>query len=141
MPAGQFNQSNAGRRYTYRFLPTMVLYVVLLFTAQHLIATWRPTGVLLALLAILPALPLAAVVLIMGLYIAEEQDEYLRYRMIRGMLGATGFMLVVTTVWGFLEEGGVVHHLPLYWAFIIWCVGLGFAQAFCSWSDMLRRDR
>jgi hypothetical protein len=141
MPAGQYNQSAAGRRYLYRFLPTMTLYVVLLFAAQAMIASWHPTGVLLALIAVLPALPLAGVVIIMGLYIAEERDEYLRFQMVRGVLGATGFMLVTTTVWGFLEEGGVVRHLPLYWAFIIWCVGLGFAQGYCSWRDILRRDR
>ncbi|TPG40445.1 hypothetical protein EAH79_11020 [Sphingomonas koreensis] len=141
MPAGQFNQSLAGRRYIYRFLPTMTLYVVLLLAAQHLIRAWHPEGAVLALLAVLPALPLAAVVVIMGLYIAEESDEYLRHQMVRAVMIATGFMLVVTTIWGFLEEGGVLRHLPLYWAFIIWCMGLGFAQAWNSWRDILRRGQ
>lgn len=139
MAVGQFYQSNAGRRYLVRFLPTMLLYVVLLFGAQYLMTAWRPTGLRLAVIAALPALPLVGVIAIMGLYIAEERDEYLRARMVRGVLIATGFMLAVTTIWGFLEEGGVVSHLPLYWAFIIWCVGLGFAQAWYSWSDILRR--
>jgi len=139
MPAGQFNQSAAGRRYLIRFLPTMLLYVVLLFAANAAVASWHPTGIRLVLIAVLPALPLVGIVAIMGLYIAEEQDEYMRFRMVRAVLVATGFMLAVTTVWGFLEEAGVATHLPLYWAFIIWCIGLGFAQAWCSWSDILRR--
>jgi hypothetical protein len=34
-------------------------------------------------------------------------------------------MLAVTCVWGFLETFELVPHVPMYWAFITWCAGLG----------------
>jgi hypothetical protein len=80
---------------------------------------------LAVLLAVLPALPLIGVVWAFGRLIVEQTDEYQRSLTVRQVLVATGFMLAVTSVWGFLETFGQVPHLPMYWAFIIWCAGLG----------------
>jgi hypothetical protein len=41
------------------------------------------------------------------------------------MLVASGSLLVVATIRGFLEEFGLAPHLPAYWCFIVWCFGLG----------------
>ena len=61
----------------------------------------------------------------MGRLLVEEKDEYQRSLIVRQGLIATGFMLAVTSVWGFLESSDQVPHLPMYWAFIIWAAGLG----------------
>jgi hypothetical protein len=120
------NCSNpAQRRYTRRAVPLMIAYVVFLSVALGLRDTMAPTGVLAVALAILPALPLIGVVWALGRLLVEEQDEYLRSLHVRQFMIATGFMLVVTCTWGFLETFALVPHLPMYWAFIIWCAGLG----------------
>jgi hypothetical protein len=118
----------AGRRYLKRFWPTMLGYVAALFFATWAIKTWQPSGILLVVLSILPALPIIGILAVLGLYLVEETDEYLRSRVVQAMLVGLAFMLAVATAWGFLEEGGVVPHAPAYWAFILWCGGWGIAQ-------------
>lgn len=116
--------STAQSAYMRRFVPMMTIYVLLLFGAVWLGKAYHPTGLAAVALAILPALPLIGVVWAMGRLIIEESDEYLRSLTIRQILIATGFMLSVTSIWGFLESADQVPHLPLYWAFILWCFGL-----------------
>ncbi|HEY0115717.1 MAG TPA: hypothetical protein VGB54_08350 [Allosphingosinicella sp.] len=127
--------NRAGRNYVRRFVPTMSAYVITLLGANWAIAHWQPDGALLILLAILPALPILGVVAVMGLYLAEESDEYLRQRTVLAMLIGTGLLLAVATVWGFLEDDGVVPHVPAYWAFCVWCAGLGIAQVAIALRD------
>lgn len=122
------SHSPAAKRYVRRFIPTMTAYVVLLIGANWAINAWHPEGPLLVALAILPALPIIAVIGVIGLYIVEETDEYQRQRIISAMLVGVAVMLSLATAWGFLEEAGVVPHLPAYWAFVVWCAGWGFAQ-------------
>jgi hypothetical protein len=118
----------AGRRYLKRFWPTMIAYVVALFGATWTIRHYDPHGAALVVFSVLPALPVIAVIGVRGLYIVEETDEYLRQRVVSGMLVGIGFSLSVMTAWGFMEEAGVLPHLPGYFAFILWCAGWGAAQ-------------
>jgi hypothetical protein len=115
----------AQRAYTRRAVPLMIAYVAALTIAIWLHERLAPAGPLAVALAILPALPLIGVIWALGRLLVEEQDEYLRSLHVRQFMIATGFMLVVTCVWGFLETFELVPHVPMYWAFIIWCAGLG----------------
>ena len=116
--------SVAQKAYTRRFIPLMLGYVVFLFAAVWLGKHYHPTGIAGIVLAILPSLPLLGVVWAMGRLIVDETDEYQRSLSVRQMMIATGFMLSITSIWGFLESADQVPHLPLYWAFILWSAGL-----------------
>lgn len=129
----QFDCTAAKRRYARRMLPLMAGYAVLILGAAWAQKTYHPQGAALLLLALLPALPLLGAIATMGLYLVEERDEYLRERLARAMLAGLGFMLAVTTVWGFLEEAGQVPHMPTYFAFVLWCAGMGAAQCLFAW--------
>src|SRR3954469_17077877 len=115
----------AQRAYQRRAVPLMIAYVAALAIAIWVHEKMAPSGALAVALAILPALPLIGVIWSLGRLLVEEQDEYLRSLHVRQFMIATGFMLVVTCIWGFLETFDLVPHLPMYWAFIIWCAGLG----------------
>jgi hypothetical protein len=115
----------AGLAYNRRMLPLAAAYVVVLLAAIVLHDRFHVAGPALYAVAVLPALPLIGIVWALGRFLIEETDEYQRNLMVRKMLVATGFMLVVATVWGFLEDFGLVRHMPAYWAFIVWCIGLG----------------
>jgi hypothetical protein len=117
--------SAANRAYLRRFFPMMGLYVFCLFAAVWLHDRLALKGPPAVALAILPALPLIGVVWALGRLVVEERDEYLRSLTVRQFMIATGFMLVVTSIWGFLDAFDQVPHMPMYWAFILWCVGLG----------------
>lgn len=128
-------QSRAARNYIRRFVPTMSAYVAVLLGARWAADRWDPDGTLQVLLAVIPALPIVGVIAVMGLYLVEEKDEYLKQRTALAMLIGTGLLLSVATIWGFLEQDGIVPHVPAYWAFMLWCVGLGLAQVAIAIRD------
>ena len=114
-------KNTATRRYTVRALCAMSLYVAFLSTAVWLFKHHPPTGAPAYILALLPALPIVAMIIIVGVYLAEEQDEFQRNVLIQSMLWSIGITLAITTVWGFLENFGNTPHLqpflifPMFW--------------------------
>ena len=58
--------SPAVRRYMKRFIPTMLLYVVVLMASILAIKRLHPEGPLLWALAVAPAVPILAVIWVMG---------------------------------------------------------------------------
>jgi hypothetical protein len=118
----------ANRRYLNRFIPSMTCYAVLLIASNKVEAAYAPTGAPLIALAILPALPIIAVIWAMGMAIVEQPDEYVRAKLIHAMLIATALMLSVMTAWSFLEDTGVVPHKPVHLTFPLWCAGLLLGQ-------------
>jgi hypothetical protein len=117
--------SPAQVRYNRRMGLVTIVYVAVLVAAVWVANTYRPTGPLLWMVAILPAVPVIGMIAAMLRLLVEETDEYLKFKTARLALIATGFMLAVTTVWGFLETFGLVPHVPAYAAFVVWCAGLG----------------
>lgn len=120
--------NSAQRRFTARFIPLMIGYVVVLLGAQYWIAAWHPTGAMLATAAALPAIPLIGTIATLGLYVAQERDDYIRHLHIVAMLWATGVSLATATMWGFLQGAGTVGGAPLYLSFPFWCVIYALAQ-------------
>ena len=126
---GKTGASAAARRYRRRFTTAMVVYVVALVGALSGVTQYHITGPAAYVLAIAPALPLLAVIVIMGLYLREETDEFERSIQAEAALWASGGMLAVATVWGFLELFELVPHIQTWWAFPIWAFLLGPGQA------------
>jgi hypothetical protein len=125
--------SPAAKRYLVRFFPAMGAYVAVLFASIWMIKTWAPQGALLWGLAIAPALPIIAVIAIMGLYLVEETDEFVRAKLVQAMLWGIGVTLAGCTAWGFLESADLVAHLPLYLVFPVFCGAMGLAQPLVNW--------
>ncbi len=118
----------AQRRYLLRFMPLMVSYAMILIGVGMAQRAGHIGGATIGLVSVLPAIPLIGVLIVMGLYLREERDEFLRDRMVTAMLGGTGLLLVATTVWGFLENNGVVGHPPTFLAFPFWCGAMGLSE-------------
>jgi len=93
----------ARKRYIARFIPTMAVYVAAIFTVSWVFNRYEPTGPIAWGLALLPALPLLAIIAIMGVYLSEEGDEFIRKILVESMLWGVGLTLAIMTVWGFLE--------------------------------------
>ncbi len=129
----------AGRRYLRRFFPTMIAYVVVLFACVWAIEHLKPEGVPLVVLSVLPALPIIGAIAVMGLYLIEETDEFLRQRIASCMLVGTGVLLSVATIYGFLVNGGAAEVGPelLLWAFPLWCASWGVAQCVMALRDRM----
>ncbi|QNQ09974.1 hypothetical protein [Sphingomonas alpina] len=120
-----FGASPAIKRYNRRVIWLSLGYAALLFAAVALFSRGAVHGPLAYLVAILPAVPQIAIFMIIGRYLIEETDEYLRDRFVRQLLIATGFALSVTTAWGFLENFGLVPHVYAYYTAVLWFAGIG----------------
>ena len=118
-----FYSTKASRRYVYRLLPTMIVYVLFTFIAQWSFHHLHPTGLMVYLLAILPALPLVGSIAIVGLYIAEESDEFQRSIVIKSMLWGFGVALAIGSFWGSLEIFANAPHRSAFYAYLsFWIV-------------------
>jgi len=111
-------QSAAVRRYVWRVAIAMTSYIVLLVAVDLIVRRDAPSGPILYLLAVLPALPVLAVFAALGRYLIEESDEYQRACMVRQIIYATGLTLAITTVWGFLSsftDIAPARHVAVIW--------------------------
>jgi hypothetical protein len=127
--------SPATRRYNRRGMVWTFSYVLLLAVAVIGAKSLQAQGPLLWVLAVLPALPILYLVWTMARYLIEEQDEYLRMKVVNAALLATGLLLALATVWGFLETFGLVPHVPGWAALPVWAIGLGLGTAINRWRD------
>jgi hypothetical protein len=115
----------AWRRYNWRVIWLSLVYAIVLIAAVYGFKHQLFIGPIAYLIAILPALPIIGIFGAMGRYLVEEQDEYVRMLMVRQTLWASGFALSVATIWGFLENFGLVEHVDAYSVAIVWFFGLG----------------
>jgi hypothetical protein len=118
-------KSKAIGRYNRRVIILSLIYAAALIGAVYGFKHQLLSGPVAWIVAILPALPIIGMLLVIGRYLTEETDEYLRDMMVRQALIATGFALSISTAWGFLENFGLVPHVYAYYAVILWFAGLG----------------
>ena len=115
----------AWKRYNWRIIWLSLLYCAFLLPAVYGFKHHLIPGAVAWIVAILPAIPIIGIFAAMGRYLVEEQDEYVRMLMVRQMLWAMGFTLSVATVWGFLDNFGLVGHVDGYWIVVVWYLGQG----------------
>ena len=115
----------AWKRYNIRVVRLSLVYAAFLIFAVYGFKHTLIPGALKYPVAILPALPIVGIFGTMGRYLVEEQDEYVRMLMVRQTLWASAFALSIATVWGFLDNFGLVGRADGYWIVIAWFLGLG----------------
>ncbi len=130
----------AQRRYLFRFMPLMVSYALILIGVSAAQRHGTIAGATLGLMSVLPAIPLVGVIIVMGMYLREERDEFIRNRLVSAMVGGLGIMLAITSVWGFLENGGAVTHFPTFLTFPLWCGCFGLCQCVAGLRDRVAGD-
>jgi hypothetical protein len=123
----------AMQRYNRRFGIISFAYVIALFAAIGLDREGHVQGLLLWVLALLPSVPIIGMIVTMARLLVEETDEYQRMRIVRSALVATGLLLAVASVWGFLEMFELVPHVWAWAAFPLWSIGLIFGRAANRW--------
>jgi len=120
-------RSPAQRAYTWRVGLAMGVYLVSLPAAVHFVGKGHvPHDSPLAwLLALIPGISVATVFWAYGKMLLEETDEYQRMLHVRQSLVATGLTLGIVTIYGFLENFGLVGHVDAFYVAILWFMGLG----------------
>jgi hypothetical protein len=82
---------------------------------------------------LLASSPFLAMIAICFLYFREERDEF-QVRLLSGaMLGGIGGTLLVTTVWGVMEQFHLVPAFPVMWVMGLFGVFYSVALAIQRW--------
>jgi len=118
----------AAHRYTWRFIPLMLIYSVLFMLSVYYARHGHPTRSATIGLALAPALPVLFAIRAMFQFLREEKDEYLHKQMLEGWVLATGFTLAICTVWGSFEQFQLVSHVSAWAVFPLWAMCLVPAQ-------------
>lgn len=129
MKAMKVRPSPAARRYQRRFTACILTYIAAFAVSLVTYNELRPADLFAVAAAIFPALPLIGCIIVMGLYLREETDEFLRSVAVESALWGLGGVLLIGTVWGFLETFRVVPHVPAWAVFPLWAVLMGAGQA------------
>jgi hypothetical protein len=122
------------RRRDRRTMVSAAIYAALLLAVAWLQRLHPVHGVLAYALALLPAIPVVAMAVAMGLYFREETDEFERTVRVENALWATGGTLAIATVWGFAEMLAQAPHAGAWVWFPLWA-------AFTSVADIFTRRR
>lgn len=114
----------AQNAYYRRFMIFAFLYFFATAFAVRFIDNGAPLTPLTILLSLLPALAIIGWIWAVGRLLVEIDDEYLRMLEVRKAIVATGFLLVVCTIWGALDMFAGLPGFPSFLAFPVWCLGL-----------------
>ncbi len=115
--------------YTLGMAFWMTLYVAAIVFNGFYFRQHAPTGPLLYILAVLPALPIGGTIWTMLRFI-EKSDEYIRAMITRRFILATGMTLFVCTVYGFLENYADLQHFDLYYVYVGFWMCFGIVSIF-----------
>jgi len=114
----------AVRRFYLRTATTVGTYIAAFIFAALYFSRFHPHGYCAYLLALLPAIALAGFIVTIGLYLAEDKDEFQRDLMVQALLWGLGGVLVFTSAWGSLETFVHIRHFQPTWTYdsgiLIW---------------------
>jgi hypothetical protein len=117
--------SSPRRRYNQRLGSAMAVYVASLFIAKYLISRNLVDGPAVWVLGLLPGFAVIGAFYAIAMLMVEQKDEFFRMLIVRKTLIGTAIALSLATVWGFLENFGLVAHVDAYWIAVIWFLGFG----------------
>src|SRR5437870_5263273 len=120
--------SPAMRRYLGRFVPTMISYVAILVAVDWTFRHHAPEGPVKYALAVLPAIPVIGIIVILGLYLVDEKDEFERSVLVQAILWATGVTLAFNTVHDALVNFLSFPPMPMFSLFTVFVAVWGLAQ-------------
>jgi len=130
----------AGKRYQRRVMQTMLIYLVVLFSAIYVVRHTHPHGWLLYAISVLPALPILAMLASMGVYLQEEKDEYVRLMTMRSLVAGTAVLLMVLVVSDFLRAISGAAPLAPFASWVTFFLAFGAAQAVQTMRNRVKDD-
>jgi hypothetical protein len=126
----------AARRYAFRFNWAMFCYVVLnvvpLILSYH---GFHPRGTVAYLFAVLPASAIIAALVSGGMYLSEETDEFQCHLFIQSILWGVGGIMVLTSVWGWLQIYTHIIHFFTIWTSLLFLVFQSVAWQVLRWRN------
>jgi hypothetical protein len=122
--------SRAQRNYVVRCFGSALVCALVTAGAAMGFRFGHLTGFAAYVVAILPAFPIMGMLVVTGLYLAEEKDDFQRELLVQSLLYGIGLTLATTTTWGYLEDFVHAQHLSMVWIFPMFWIFTGLATPF-----------
>ena len=119
--------SPARRRYLVRTIVATLCYLVAVFLTFHVLWHGRLPLAGAVGMATIPSIPIVAIIVIVGLYLKEEKDDFERELFIKSLLWASGITLAFTSFWSFVH---LFAHFPPpdgFHVFVLFWMSVGLA--------------
>jgi len=96
----------------------MLFFVALSLGLSYLsLHGFHPRGAIAYLFAVLPAIAIIRTLVSGGMYLSEETDEFQRHLFVQSILWGVGGIMVLTSVWGWLQLYTHIIHFFTIWTF------------------------
>ena len=118
----------AGKRYRRDVRWLLVGYFVVLICSALVVKHWAGLGVGRYIWAILPTIPIVAVIARMGKYLQEETDEYVRLLQMQAILAGTGTLLTAVVISDFLRSFANAPDFAPFVLFFCFAAGMAVMQ-------------
>ncbi|HEV2578185.1 MAG TPA: hypothetical protein VGU25_13335 [Acidobacteriaceae bacterium] len=134
------NQTKAAKRYVQRMGAIALVYLATVWVITTYVHQHRPTGAKLFVLAAVPAFDVVAMIVVVGLYLREEIDEFKRYQLVVSILWAVGFTLALMAFIDFLRAYQSITAPPPFFEFTIFWISMALAQAILTFRNRVRDE-
>lgn len=132
--------TRAARRYVQRMGAIALIYLATVWVITTYIHQHHPTGAKLFVLAAVPAFDVIAMIVVVGIYLRDEVDEFKRHQLIVSILWAIGFTLALMAFVDFLQSYQSIAAPPPFMEFIVFWLSLALVQAILSFRNRVRSD-
>ena len=127
---GSLPNTKTAKRYRSLLVTMSLVYVVAILSSAYVLKHHQPGQVIAVMLAALPSIPILANMVIVGLYLKAEPDEFQRTVFQQCLLWGMGVTLALTSVWGLLEIFTRIPHVPIFFTFPAFWFFVGVATPF-----------
>ena len=121
--------TKAIKRYQRRVLIVTGVYLVMVLGGAELVKHVQLGQAMLYTVAVVIACPMVALLAVIGLYLQEETDEFLRLQMMRSLLVGTAALMALLVVSDFVRMMANGPELRPLVGFVLFFVAFGIAQA------------
>lgn len=135
------NPTKAGRRYVQRMGAVGLVYLGTVLVITRYIHQHHPTGAKLFMLAAVPAFDVVAMLVVVGIYLRDEVDEFKRHQLIVSILWAIGFTLALMAFIDFLRSYQSIAAPPPFMEFTLFWIAMAFVQAVQAFRNRVRDDK
>ena len=118
-------------RVLFVFVPLVLLFLIMQFSLSHF--HLHPAGVLAVLCAAVGAAPMIAAIFIVGLYLAEEKDEFQRSLFVQAILWGLGVAACATVFWFALGTFIHIPHMNFVLGEFLFLAGMVISGAVSRW--------
>jgi hypothetical protein len=132
--------TKASRRYVQRMRAIALIYLGTVWVITRYVHQHHPTGAKLFMLAAVPAFDVVAMIVVVGIYLRDEVDEFKRHQLVVAILWAIGFTLALMAFMDFLQSYQAIAAPPPFMEFIVFWLSIALVHGILTFRNRVRGD-